>query len=167
MFSVNVFSNSQEETLQIWTVGLPDLARQRVMDRLAQKYGFEFFPVAGCDVTKEKLENVKQHNDEVRARISKVHGERWWDQFQKELNEILNAKFQAEKIVRSQAEVIDKISAMNSIQKDIQLYSEERGNGKYLIRVLGLECGEERVYYTFTVDLKNSSIERKLDGFEL
>ena len=166
LFSVDVFSNSKEP-LKIWTVGLPNYGRQEVMDRIAQKYGFEFFPVAGCEVTKGMLENVKQHNDEVKAALSKEHGVGWWDRFQKEVNEILNAKFQAEKIVRNQDEVINKTKELNSIQKVLQLYSEEKGNGKYLIRVLGLENGRERVYYTYMVNLSNSSIEPKGNGFEL
>ena len=166
IFSVDLFSNTiQKAPLQIWTVGLPNYARQEVMDRIAQKYGFEFFPVAGCEVTKEMRENVKQHNDEVKATLAIKHGEGWWDRFQKEVNEILNSKFQAEKIVRSQDEVINKTRELNSIQKDLLLYSEERGNGKYLIRVLGMENGEERVYYAYEVDLKNHSVE--LRGEEL
>ncbi len=159
LFSVDVFSNTKEP-LQIWTVGLPNYARQQVMDRIAQKYGFEFFAVAGCEVTKDMLENVKQHNDEVKATLSKEHGEGWWDRFQKEVNEILNAKFQAEKMVRGQDVVINKTKELNSIQKDILLYSEEKGNGKYLVRVLGFENGET-IYYSYMVDLRNETVELK------
>ena len=162
LFSVDGFSNTKEP-LQIWTVGLPNYARQEVMDRIAQKYGFEFFPVAGCEVTKDMLENVKQHNDKVKAILSKENGEGWWDCFQKEVNEILNAKFQAEKIVRGQDAVINKSRELNTVQKVIQLFTEGKGNGKYLVRVLGLENGEERVYYTYLVDLRNHSVTSRED----
>lgn len=160
LFSVDVFSNTKER-LQIWTVGLPNYARQEAMDRIAQKYGFEFFPVAGCEVTKDMLENVKQHNEEVKATLSKEHGEGWWDRFQKEVNEILNAKFQAEKMVRAQDVVINKTRELNFIQKDLLLYSEEKGNGKYLVRVLGLENNSETTYYSYLVDLRNETVELK------
>ena len=162
LFSVNLFSNTiSKKPLQIWTVGLPNHARQEVMDRIADKYGFEFFPVAGCEVTKEMLVNVKQHNDEVKSALSKEHGEGWWDRFQKEVNEILNAKFQAEKIVRSQDVVINKTRELNAIQKDLLLYSDERGNGKYLVSVLGLENNSETIYYSYMVDLRNETVELK------
>ena len=160
LFSVDVFSNTKEP-LQIWTVGLPDYARQATLDRIAQKYGFEFFPVAGCEVTKDMLENVNQHNDEVKATLVRKHGEGWWDRFQKEVNEILNAKFQAEKMVRSQDVVINKSRELNSIQKVIQLFTEEKGNGKYLVRVLGFENNSETIYYSYLVDLRNETVELK------
>lgn len=160
LFSVNLFGNtSYNKPLQIWTVGLLDYSRQEVMDRIARKYGFVFFSVSGCEVTKEMREKVKQHNEEVKAALSKEHGEGWWDRFQKEVNDILTARFNAEKLVRSQDEVINKTRELNSIKKDLLLYSEERGNGKYLIRVLGMENGEARVYYTYLVDLKNETVE--------
>lgn len=160
LFSVSLFGNTlPKKPLQIWTVGLPDYARQQIMNRIAQKYGFEFFPVSGCEVTKEMRENVKKHNDEVKATLALELGEGWWNRFQKEVNEILTARFNAEKLVRSQDEVINKTRELNSFQKDIQLYTEEKGNGKYLIRVLGSENGEEKVYYTYLVDLKSHLVE--------
>src|SRR4030095_2535238 len=160
LFSVNLFSNTiNKKPLQIWTVGLPDYARQEIMDRIAEKYGFEFFAVAGCEVTKDMIENVKQHNDEVKATLAREHGEGWWDKFQKEVNDILSARFNAEKLVRSQDAVIKKTKELNSIQKALQLYSEDKGNGKFLIRVLGLENNEEVVYYSYEVDLKSNTVE--------
>ena len=160
LFSVNLFSNTiNKKPLQIWTVGLPNYARQEIMDRIAEKYGFEFFAVAGCEVTKDMIENVKQHNDEVKATLAREHGERWWDKFQKEVNEILSARFNAEKLVRNQEVVINKTKELNSIEKDLHLYSEEKGNGKFLIRVLGLENNEEVVYYSYEVDLKSNIVE--------
>lgn len=161
LFSVNLFSNTYKKPLQIWTVGLPNFGRQEVMDRIAQKYGFEFFPVAGCEVTKEIIENVKQHNEEVKAALALEHGEGWWDRFQKEVNDILTDRFKAEKLIRQRDEVINKTKALNSIQKEVLLYSEEKGNGKFLVRVLGLENGEERVYYAYMVDLRNQTVEVK------
>lgn len=160
LFSVNLFSNTIiKKPLQIWTVGLPDYARQEVMDRIAEKYGFEFFAVAGCEVTKDMIENVKQHNEEVKATLTRENGEGWWDRFQKEVKEILSARFNAEKLVRSQDAVINKTRELNSIEKDLRLYSEEKGNGKFLVRVLGLENNEEVVYYSYEVDLKLNSVE--------
>ena len=158
LFSLNAFSNTKEP-MQIWTVGLPDYARQEVMDRIAQKYGFEFFAVSGCEVTKEMRENVKQHNDEVRATLALKHGEGWWDRFQKEVNEVLTVRINAEKLVRSQNFVINKTRELNSIQKDIQLFTEEKGNGKFMVRVLGLENNQEIVYYSYLVNIKTDAVD--------
>jgi len=160
LFSISLFSNTiNKKPLQIWTVGLPNYARQAVLDRVAEKYGFEFFAVAGCEVTKDMVANVKQHNDEVKATLAREHGEGWWDKFQKEVNEILSARLDAEKLVRSQEAVINKTRELNSIEKEVLLYAEEKGNGKFLIRVLGLENNEEVVYYSYEVDLKSKTVE--------
>jgi len=75
------------------------------------------------------------------------------------VNEILSARFNAEKLVRNQEVVINKTKELNSIEKDLHLYSEEKGNGKFLIRVLGLENNEEVVYYSYEVDLKSNTVE--------
>ena len=88
-----------------------------------------------------------------------MHGEGWWDKFQKEVNEILSARLDAEKLVRSQEAVINKTRELNSIEKEVLLYAEEKGNGKFLIRVLGLENNEEVVYYSYEVDLKSKTVE--------
>ena len=165
MVSLNAFSEpKQKEPLQIWTLGLPNYDRQFIMDKIAEKYGFEFFSVGGCEVTKDILDNVRSHNDEVKASLATKHGEDWWDRFQKEVNEVINARFQAEKLVRNQESVVRKMKELNDQQKILQFITEEKGNGKFLVRVLGLENNEETVYFSYLVDIKTNKIELVDDG---
>lgn len=50
---------------------------------LTMQYGFKIKRVAGCVISKEKIDEVHKHNQEANKIMSKKLGEDWADKFEK------------------------------------------------------------------------------------
>lgn len=103
---------------RLLTYGLPNFEKENSKNVIAEKWGIEFYAVAGCIITQELSDSVKQHNMTVERLIVKKHGKNWRDKFYKEVD----AEFETEKKVTT---FIDKLDYIKRKQADM----EKEGNG--------------------------------------
>jgi hypothetical protein len=120
----NCFAQTKtiNQKLRLLVYGLPDFKRQNAENVTAQKWGIEFYSVAGCLVTKELVDSVEKHNNTVKPLIIKKYGKDWSDKFDKEVD----VEFQTEKKVTA---LIDQLNYIKKRQAEM----EKEGNGLHYI----------------------------------
>ena len=157
-------SSIKEAPLQIWTVGFPDMNRQAIMDKIAQKYGFEFILVGDCQVTRDMIEKVNEHNEEVKSALAKIHGQGHWEKFENEVASTMSRRSSAEKMVRQQPYMIAKESELEFNHESLQLITEEIGNDSFIVKAVSWELrdGEQKMifHYMYRVNIKMNSVEQ-------
>lgn len=90
---------------------------EEVKNFVAQKWGIELYPVAGCVVTRELIDSVTQQNKKVDSRLIKKFGSDWGVRFDKDIeSEFLNQQI-----------VYDLILQADFLKKNI-IRLEEDGN---------------------------------------
>lgn len=151
-------------TFWLLIYGLPNFERQNSENVIAQKWGIDFFSIAGCVVSKELEDSVEQQNRKVKPLIEKKFGKDWYKRFDKEVD----AEFEIEK------KVSVLIDGLNYIEKK-QGEMEKEGNGlhyimtpvanttKYNVSVQGWGKwkGEEEwlTYYKLLIDYKTATVK--------
>ncbi|RZL62020.1 MAG: hypothetical protein EOO93_10865 [Pedobacter sp.] len=80
--------------LEYLTYGLQrEIYRQEAEQIVAFRLGFKYKSVAGCLVTEKLVDSVKLHNDTVNQILTKMHGHKWKEQFDKAVDsEIITDK---------------------------------------------------------------------------
>jgi hypothetical protein len=115
-------TQSTKPILRLLTYGLPNFEKQNSKNVVSKKWGIEFYPVAGCIVTDELEDSVKEENGKVEPLIAKKYGKNWRDKFYKEVD----IEFKIEEKVTT---IIDKIEYI----KKRQAAMEKEGNGLHYI----------------------------------
>lgn len=157
-------NKSAKRTFRVLVYGLPDFERQNAQNVIAEKWGIEFYPVAGCTVSQELQDSVEQENKKVDPLIERKYGKDWYKRYDKEVN----AEFEIEKKVSAQ---IDKLNYIRKKQTEM----EKEGNGlhyimspvsnstKYNVSIEGWGKwkGEDEwlTYYKLVVDYKTKTVK--------
>lgn len=108
LYALPCFSQSNEvRPIFRWlTYGEP--GGEEVKNFVARKWGIELYAVAGCVVTRELIDSVKQQNKKVESRLIKKYGNDWGARF----NQDIQAEFLNQQIVYDlilQADFLKKI----------------------------------------------------------
>lgn len=111
-------SAAADSTFRILTYGLPRFEYQNATWVVGQKWGIEHRSVAGCVVTHELMDSVKNENDRVVAAIVSRFGADWNERFDAEVE----LEYQREKLV------LQKIQELPYIQVRQKEMTAE-GNG--------------------------------------
>lgn len=145
--------------------------------KLANSYGFNFYLV-GCNVTTAVINGSKYYNKTMINHLESKYDISWWTKFQKQLDNIDNAKskhstiekvlnlVESQKIVKDQIKLIDSLSrsqrhisfitTLDDTMKNIYLVKVSEDNGINLV-----------IYYNFFVDANSMTIiksDGKLEG---
>ena len=67
----------QDTTVRILIWGLPDLDQRRVMFAEAKKYGFEYYPICGCVISKKLSDSAYEVNRKSIEILNKRLGTDW------------------------------------------------------------------------------------------
>ncbi len=158
------FGQASGEKYRLLTYGLPNFGMQNAEYVVAEKWGIEYYAVAGCVVSQELIDSVEKHNDAVEPLIKKKYGEDWYKKFQKEVE----AEYEIEQKVIALLDQLDYI-----VKKKQEL--DKEGNGldytmspvkktsKYEVSVSGwgiLNGQPEWVsYYRLLVDHQKKTVQ--------
>lgn len=71
---------------RILTSGLPpDPKYVKALSVVEKKWGIQYYPVAGCIVSKELEDSMNRWNNVAEKRIEAKYGKDWWKTFHKEV----------------------------------------------------------------------------------
>jgi hypothetical protein len=85
-----IVQSDTNKKLRLLTYGEPpDLEGRNAENVIADKWGIEYYSVAGCNVTQELIDRVDKHNKEVEVLIESKFGKSWQSSFDKEVKEEL------------------------------------------------------------------------------
>jgi hypothetical protein len=108
---------------RILVYGEPTHDGELTENLVGQKWGIEFYRVAGCTVTQELLDSVKQHNDAVETSLSIKYGLDWKRRFNEDL------KAEREK----QNQIIENLKKLDFIEVKQREMEKKDGHLYYLI----------------------------------
>lgn len=102
MLPVYCLAQQQEDKprFRILTYGLPNFERQNAENVISEKWGIEFYRVAGCIVSKCLVARVKKHNKKVYSLIVNKYGKDWSDRFYDEVDAEFKTENKVELLVR-------------------------------------------------------------------
>ena len=97
IFSIYFFSTSFgqnakatiPDSLCFHNFGLPAYQEFNIKDSIANTMGFDYKFVAGCVLVPGQMEKIQEHNKEVRARLNKLLGPNWEQEFKKNYQEVV------------------------------------------------------------------------------
>jgi hypothetical protein len=92
--------NIVDTTLKILIYGLQDREQLRAMDTMASKYGFRFYAVAGCVISKLLLDSLNKQNKKVYAVLEQRFGRNWKLTFSTEVDSMRNLQKQVEVLLK-------------------------------------------------------------------
>lgn len=102
-----------DTTYRILTYGLPRFEYQNATAIIGEKWGIQHFAVAGCIVTRELLDSVKQENERTLAAIAVRFGPDWEKRFDDEVER----EYQRERTIVSKIEALPYIQAKQEAMK--------------------------------------------------
>lgn len=155
VFAQNGVSNKKYKLL---IYGLPDFARQNASNIIQNKWGIQFYGVAGCVVTEELEDSVKQENDKVRKLIEAKYGANWEDKFYEQIEEEYKIETQIDSLVRTQPYIIDRIIHRLLPDAPFPMYPIDK-LGNYIVTVSTYNSNwDERKLFKLKVNYKNSIV---------
>lgn len=117
LYALPCLSQSKEAKPEFRWLTYGEPGNEVVKNFVASKWGIEFYPVAGCVVTRELKDSVAQQNKKVEPRLIKKYGNDWMARLHKDI--------QAESL--NQQKVYDLILQADFLKKNI-IRLEEGGN---------------------------------------
>ena len=111
---------TKDTTLKILTYGLPDMEENHARNSVGKKYGFTYYPVAGCVVPKELLDSIHQENKKVYEILSRKLGQNWRTKFEQEVDTMRQLQSKIEKLIKAEKYIIEKDESLN--KENNQLY---------------------------------------------
>jgi hypothetical protein len=159
--SCHVFAQSgvSHKKFKLLTYGLPDFARQNASNIIQNKWGIQFYGVAGCVVTEDLEDSVKKENNTVRKLIEAKYGTNWGDKFYEEIEEEYNTEIQIDSLVRTQPYISNRIIHRLPPDAPFPMYPIDK-LGNYIVTVSTYNNNwEQRKLYKLKVNYKNSVVK--------
>lgn len=162
----------KDTVVRILTYGLPNWTRDRASNVVAIKYGFQYYAVAGCVVTKDLTDSVKRENDIALRILEKRLGKNWEKRFEEDVDKMIARLDEVEKLVRKERYIIDKEQELEKDQKELQfliaalplpLRQKEHESGhicqQFDVKAYGWEGDACIMYYRMQVELDRKNVK--------
>ncbi|SFT89696.1 hypothetical protein SAMN05216474_3019 [Lishizhenia tianjinensis] len=78
-----------DDSLTLYNFGLPVVHQYHIKDSIANSMGFNFKFVAGCTPMPGQMEEIQQHNKEIRKRLKRLLGPNWEEEFNAKCDEAM------------------------------------------------------------------------------
>ena len=148
--------------------GPPDMERQSAENVIADKWGIEYFSVAGCLVTQEIIDSVAKHNKEVEALIENKYGKLWQTSFDKEVEEELIKQKVASSLLDKETIIINKRKELEVEGNGLHYYFRPINKSEYKVSATGwgqINGKDEYVsYFRYLVDIENKKVKLTSDS---
>ena len=99
--AVRYINNPTDSEVVIYTTGMPDAEYQEASMITAKKYGFSYWPAAGCYVSDSVRSSVNKRNKITNGIIAKINGENWKLRFKQEVDILQNRVSKAKRLFYS------------------------------------------------------------------
>jgi hypothetical protein len=135
---------------------------ERARDVVAKKYGFRFFAVAGCMVSRQLMDSVEKENAATYAILEKRLGKDWEKRFDKEVKRVKEIQYRIEALAMKETYIIAKQEELaehnNSLYFLITPLPDSR---EWEVKAYGWETGaytEKLIFYKMKADLRRKKI---------
>lgn len=155
--------------LRLLTYGEPpNMERQIAENVIADKWGIEYFRVAGCVVTQELIDSVARHNKEVEAFIENKYGKSWQTTFDKEVEEELIKQRIASSLLDKENIIISKRNELEKEGNGLHYHFHPINKSEYKVSSTGwgqINGKDEYVsYFRYLVNIENKEVKLTSDS---
>ncbi len=148
--------------------GPPDMEKQSAENVIADKWGIEFYGVAGCIVTQELIDSVEKHNKEIEVLIKNKYGKSWKSSFNKEVEEELIKQKIASALLDKEEIIITKKTELNKEGNGIHYHFKPINQNEYNVSIKSwgqINGKDEYVsYFSFWVNIENMKTKLTSDS---
>ena len=148
--------------------GPPDMERKAAENVIADKWGIEFYGVAGCIVTQELIDSVDKHNKEVKALIETKYGKYWQTSFDKEVKEELIKQKVTSSLLDKEKLIITKRNDLEKEGNGLHYHFLPINKSEYKVSATGwgqINGKDEYVsYFRYFVDIDNRKVKLTSDS---
>ena len=159
--------NAQKESIdttefRILTYGFPNGTDHNARMVIQRKWKIYSWAVAGCSVTEQLVDSVKQYNDSVYPLIVKKYGADWEERFEAEIVALNDFMYTIEKSVMALANVVEKNEELHKEGNGFHCYIKpSRDANTYTISIEGWAKIDGKYswsrYYIYSYDDKTKS----------
>jgi hypothetical protein len=164
-------SNITDTSLKILTYGLPSREGTRAMNTVAKQYGFHYYAVAGCIISKSLLDSVNRENKKVYEILEKRFGNNWRSTFAEQVDSMEQLQMNVEELVKKQDYIIAKQKELKKDGNglDYKIQPTDKQN-IFFVKAYGWGMWNGKtellVYYTLTVDLSRKLVIKSSEDVE-
>ena len=157
------------KNLRLLTYGKPPvMERQSAEKVIADKWGIEYFGVAGCVVTQELIDSVEKNNKEVEVLIENKYGKSWQTKFDKEVEEELIKQKVASSLLDKEKIIITKRKELEKEGNGLHYRFQPINKSEYKVSATGwgqINGKDEYVsYFRYVVDIENEKVKLTSDS---
>jgi len=160
IFFSPLFAQNQTNTkkYRLLIYGLPRADNQNARKIIADKWGIEFYAVAGCIVSQELVDSVKKENANVFKLLESKYGENCKEIFSKEIDEEYKIEKEISELVRNQSFAKNK-QVDPSPAFTLPMYPID-DRGTYIVTLTTYDRESKKgIPYKLQVNYKTSHIE--------
>ena len=144
--------------IKILTYGLANYIRDYEEDRIAARYGFTIWSVAGCVVGKQLMDSVEHHNDTAYSEIDKINKPGWRNKYNSEVDSAYKRDTILIRAVKSIHEVNEWIKSKP--KTDLMYYVDSAlSNNVYRISILSLDDSKTRLISLYRVYISYKTLK--------
>lgn len=146
------------------TYGMPaDIEKQNAKHVIAEKWGIQFYAVAGCMVSQELVDSVDRHNKIVEDLIAHKYGKSWRDRFYKQVDDESEIEKKVKIVIAESNDFSKRLIATGMGNNNFNYFMTPVPNStKYNVSVCnwGKWQGKDEwlTYYKLKVDYRSKSI---------
>jgi hypothetical protein len=153
----------QDTIPRILIHGLPDFEYDRARSTVAKQYGFRYYRVAGCVMSRRLLDSVIRENERTYKKLDARFGMNWGRLFDARVDTMYELQMEVEDLVRKEPHIVAKDQELGKEDDRLLFRIDPIGNGRqFTVWAYGWvkEDGEyvQIAYFKMNVDLNNGVI---------
>lgn len=110
-------THNKDSLHRVLTYGISQPGSSTAAVLVAKQYGFYYYPVTGCVITKQLIDSINKENDNVYRAIAKEYGENWQEGYTNKTDSL--------------SRLLQQVKGMVIQQSDVQQISKQHTGGLY------------------------------------
>jgi len=146
--------NKKDSLLRVLTYGLSPW-RGAADVWIAKQYGFCYYPVSGCIVTKELKDSIDNENEKVYQVLARQYGPGWKQAYTRKVDSLSALFEQVKEVVKSQSN-IQQAGHLH----DTLYYHVAPADSTHVFDVQAFRSNDNKLAYQFKVNLQTLQVNR-------
>lgn len=154
---ISVAAINKKDSLQrVLTYGISQGSGGTADVFVAKQYGFCYYPISGCVLTKELLDSINNENNKVYQVLAQKYGTNWQQQYKKKVDSLSALLKQVKEIISNQ-QLVKQINNQHSGGLYYHIAPTDTAN---LFKVQAFSADTSNFSYIFNVNLQNHQVDR-------
>lgn len=148
--------NKKDSLQRVLTYGISQLSGGAAEVFVAKQYGFCYYPVTGCVLTKELLDSIDKENKKVYQTLAEEYGTNWKQQYTQKVDSLSGLLKQVKEIISNEP-LVQQISNQHSGGLYYHIIPADTAN---IFDVQAFSADTSNLSYTFKVNIQTRQVDR-------